>query len=193
MRQLLAVCGCLTLLGCWGCSMCASPYDCQYAAYGGLRERTDMVHGRVGSVFDPAPEINHAAATRQSPQPTPADEPDGVLGPADGPDGAPGPADDVRGDTDTHPPDELPSPADAVPPIRPPGTPDSDLPNLPEGTIELPELNGSEIPGADGNRNGLPESLPDAAQDGRPVNSLPDIEVGSARRTTQNGFFPQAR
>ncbi len=37
-----------------GCSMCCSPYDDDYAAYGGVRPRGDMQYGRVGSVFAPA-------------------------------------------------------------------------------------------------------------------------------------------
>jgi hypothetical protein len=45
-----------------GCSICASPYDDYYAAYGGLRTRANMVEGRVASLFDPAPEIEHAPA-----------------------------------------------------------------------------------------------------------------------------------
>ena len=39
-----------------GCSMCSSPYDDDYAAYGGVRPRGDMQYGRVGSVFAPADE-----------------------------------------------------------------------------------------------------------------------------------------
>ena len=47
------------LLGCSvissvGCTMCASPHYCKYAAYGSCCPRTDMVNGRVGSVIDPA-------------------------------------------------------------------------------------------------------------------------------------------
>ncbi len=38
-----------------GCTMCAqTPEDYSYAAYGGLVQRADMVHGRVGSAFAPA-------------------------------------------------------------------------------------------------------------------------------------------
>ncbi len=37
-----------------GCAMCANPFDCQYAAYGGRLPRADMVNGRVGSILDPA-------------------------------------------------------------------------------------------------------------------------------------------
>lgn len=38
-----------------GCgSMCASTPDCEFHAYGGLRDRQDRVNGRVASLFDPA-------------------------------------------------------------------------------------------------------------------------------------------
>jgi hypothetical protein len=33
--------------------MCANPFDCDYAAYGGRIERLDRTHGRVGSAFTP--------------------------------------------------------------------------------------------------------------------------------------------
>ncbi len=38
-----------------GCTMCAqTPEDYTYAAYGGIVQRADRVHGRVGSAFSPA-------------------------------------------------------------------------------------------------------------------------------------------
>lgn len=38
-----------------GCSMCCSPYDNEYATYGGRIPRADQVNGRVGSPFsDPS-------------------------------------------------------------------------------------------------------------------------------------------
>ena len=37
-----------------GCSICCTPFDYAYPAYGGKWERTDRFHGRVGSAFDPA-------------------------------------------------------------------------------------------------------------------------------------------
>lgn len=45
-----------TLLGwltasCLGCSVCPSPYDYDYGTYGTKTPRTDMRHGRVGSVL----------------------------------------------------------------------------------------------------------------------------------------------
>ncbi len=43
-----------TLISLAGCAMCANPFDCQYAAYGGRLPRADMVNGRVGSILDPA-------------------------------------------------------------------------------------------------------------------------------------------
>lgn len=37
-----------------GCSICCTPFDDAYPAYGGKWERTNRFHGRVGSAFDPA-------------------------------------------------------------------------------------------------------------------------------------------
>lgn len=38
-----------------GCSLCPSPYDCDYGGFGSRTPRTDMRNGRVGSIFsDPA-------------------------------------------------------------------------------------------------------------------------------------------
>ena len=38
-----------------GCaSMCDSSYDCDFHAFGGMRERMDRKNGRVSSIFDPA-------------------------------------------------------------------------------------------------------------------------------------------
>ncbi len=49
-----------------GCAMCCTPYDDDYAAFGGRWQRTDMRHGRVGSAFDPGATMTTAG------QPTPA-------------------------------------------------------------------------------------------------------------------------
>jgi hypothetical protein len=37
-----------------GCAMCTNIDDCNYAAYGGRWERSDMANGRVGSAFAPS-------------------------------------------------------------------------------------------------------------------------------------------
>lgn len=38
-----------------GCgSMCVSNQDANFHAYGGVRDRQDLIHGRVASLFDPA-------------------------------------------------------------------------------------------------------------------------------------------
>lgn len=46
----------LALLMCAGsgCAICSNAYDCYYPAYGGLRPRGNMTHGRVGSAFNDA-------------------------------------------------------------------------------------------------------------------------------------------
>ncbi len=51
--RLLSLLGLLTLAT--GCaSMCDSSHDCDFHAFGGMRDRHDRVNGRVGSIFDPA-------------------------------------------------------------------------------------------------------------------------------------------
>ncbi len=38
-----------------GCAMCHTEFDDAYSAYGGIRDRQDRFHGRVGSILsDPA-------------------------------------------------------------------------------------------------------------------------------------------
>jgi hypothetical protein len=37
-----------------GCAMCAGPFDADYSAEGGVWERHDPSHGRVGSAFSDA-------------------------------------------------------------------------------------------------------------------------------------------
>ena len=44
-----------------GCAMCQGPFDDHFSAYGGLRDRQDRVHGRVGSRFDPAASLEAPA------------------------------------------------------------------------------------------------------------------------------------
>lgn len=46
-----------------GCSMCCGVYDYDYPTYGGLVQRSDASHGRVGSVFsDPNAPVGVPAA-----------------------------------------------------------------------------------------------------------------------------------
>lgn len=78
-----------------GCgSMCVSTPDCEFHAYGGLRDRQDRVNGRVASLFDPA---------AASPGYVPAEEP---LPPAetDGTDSSDDDDDDGGFDDDTKEP-----------------------------------------------------------------------------------------
>ena len=149
MRPLLVRYGWLWLLSCTGCAMCASPYDCQYVAYGGVRERTDMVHGRVASVYAPAADINHAVYV-------PAEE---YVPP--GKDAGQSTADADDGSDQAKPPEKSDTPPTGGP--RPPATP-SNLPEVPQGTLELPEL-----------ENGAPNNLPNGSSD--PLDALPDREA----------------
>lgn len=43
--------GLLPLLAISGCTLCASPYDYDYGGFVSKTPRTDMRHGRVGSIF----------------------------------------------------------------------------------------------------------------------------------------------
>ena len=49
-RGFLALAACLAL-AISGCTMCSSCDDDAYGAYGGLWQRVDRFHGRVGSAF----------------------------------------------------------------------------------------------------------------------------------------------
>lgn len=71
MSRWLALVSILSMVCSQGCTMCANPHDCKYAAYGGTRPRADQVHGRVGSILDPAAEIT-VAQREEAPEPTPA-------------------------------------------------------------------------------------------------------------------------
>ena len=95
MKRLLGLMLCLGLAtASTGCAMCFTPYDDHYNAFGGIVERQDRVHGRVGSILsDPmVPSLQEGgagdAATEADlyhldtdqpylesiePQPTPAD------------------------------------------------------------------------------------------------------------------------
>ena len=53
-RQILLLVGCAWVLLASGCAMCSSPFDYDYAAYGGKHDRVDRCRGRVGSAFEPA-------------------------------------------------------------------------------------------------------------------------------------------
>ena len=79
MRCLLAACSlCLMTVSLAGCTLCASPYDCDYGLYGGSWQRHDQANGRVGSAFN-----NAGAPTNPTPEeviqtpgtPTPTDSP----------------------------------------------------------------------------------------------------------------------
>lgn len=54
MARLCLAFGLLVTVAAAGCSICATPFDYAYPAYGGKWERTDRFHGRVGSAFHPA-------------------------------------------------------------------------------------------------------------------------------------------
>ena len=51
-QNLLLIVLAMLLSGC--ASMCDDSHDCDFHAYGGMRDRQDRVCGRVASVFDPA-------------------------------------------------------------------------------------------------------------------------------------------
>lgn len=63
-------------LGC--ASVCDSSLDCDFHAFGGVRDRHDRVNGRVESIFDPAPALA-AVAPVEKPLP-PADSTNGDDG-----------------------------------------------------------------------------------------------------------------
>lgn len=53
MRRSL-LCLCLLVVPLAGCTLCPSPFDCDYGLYGGSWERHHPSEGRVGSAFNDA-------------------------------------------------------------------------------------------------------------------------------------------
>jgi len=149
-----------------GCTMCADPHDCKFAAYGGGRQRTDMVHGRVASVFDPAPEINRFAQDKLPPYvpeeaPTEADDAGSESDLDRGSDGTAAPDNSGSGD----------SRSDST---------GNDLPGVDgEGSIELPDLEGGDqlpdLPSTEGLEDNRPDSLRSARRN--PLSDLFDAEL----------------
>ena len=66
MRRVQFCCWSVLFCNLLGCSICCTPYDDYFAAYGGLYERANMTQGRVGSLFDPAPLVTKDAARGES-------------------------------------------------------------------------------------------------------------------------------
>jgi hypothetical protein len=61
-----------------GCTLCPSPYDCDYGLFGGSWERHEPSQGRVGSAFNNAGSatIPSSEQTIETPgEPTPVDSP----------------------------------------------------------------------------------------------------------------------
>jgi hypothetical protein len=77
MRRSLLLLSCL-LIPLSGCTLCASPYDCDYGLYGGSWPRHEMAQGRVGSKF-------HGAGSSITPHVPEAIEPPGEPTPNDSP------------------------------------------------------------------------------------------------------------
>jgi hypothetical protein len=79
MRRSLLVSVCLLAAGLAGCTLCPSPYDCDYGFYGGSWQRDVPSQGRVGSAF------NNAGGPINPPQEEPIQTPDEPT-PSDAPD-----------------------------------------------------------------------------------------------------------
>ena len=54
MRRSLLISACLLIAPLTGCTLCPSPYDCDYGFYGGSWQRHEPSQGRVGSAFNNA-------------------------------------------------------------------------------------------------------------------------------------------
>ncbi len=63
MKRLFKTLVCLSLAASFtGCTLCYTPYDDHYNAFGGVVERHDRQHGRVGSVLsDPSAQFTDSA------------------------------------------------------------------------------------------------------------------------------------
>ena len=81
MKRLLAcLVGLAILSSALGCAMCKNPYDCEFAAYGGVHQRTDQRRGRVASLFDPAPTMEGSSgSSQQYGEDVPPPNPDEVI------------------------------------------------------------------------------------------------------------------
>ena len=78
MRRSLLLFVCL-LMPLAGCTLCASPYDCDYGFFGGSWQRYEPAQGRVGSRFHNAgspvnPRVTEAVQTPGEPTPSEAPE-----------------------------------------------------------------------------------------------------------------------
>jgi hypothetical protein len=167
--------GCLLLIKSLGCALCANPHDCKYAAYGGLRERTDYVHGRIGSVIDPAPEVVFAQPAEGVPAPSVPDV---------APLRSPWPVPDADRQPST-PPDRPSPPPDAgvAPPDQAVPVPEDTLPELEEGDrIELPDLPENGPLDAQPQPNLAEPGVDDAVSD-------PDNDARSAARHPMHEIF----
>ena len=141
MARMLAIYCSLLSLTTMGCALCASPHDCKYAAYGGSVARTDLVHGRVGSIIDPAP-VHRVAGETDSDQITPEQLDDATADPYA--EETPTPADpgERPGDSGVDGGDESGA-------TVPDDTSPLDLPELPDGDggFDLPEIDDPTPPG----------------------------------------------
>ena len=67
-----------------GCTLCASPDDYSYSAFGGRWQRHDMANGRVGSAFEPGGgevTVEQLAPFEAAPEPSTAPgEPEEQIG-----------------------------------------------------------------------------------------------------------------
>lgn len=172
MSRLLSLTPGLLLMVSWGCALCANPHDCKFAAYGGLRERADMVHGRVGSVIDPASEVSHATAVEQSPMSGDETAEEMETPEPMAPTPAEMPLDDGTGRAGDLLPEDSSSEAqpavEALPQLE--AAPRTDLPDIPgspngpAGTIELPELESGESDESEG-VDELPSEPTDSLED----------------------------
>lgn len=68
------------LFGLSGCAMCSNELDGYYAAYGGKHARENRLHGRVGSIIDPASETTESLLVdpQQLPEPSSAESPSNI-------------------------------------------------------------------------------------------------------------------
>lgn len=168
-----------------GCALCDSPYDYDFAAFGGVRDRYDRRNGRVGSILDPADAAGGTKTTAVERSFMPAS---GFR--AEGQDYAaseyepdpeaelPEPSKNGQGDSGTTTP-EVPSedglgpPSEPAPDLPPPAQPESDpssgMPRAPEipapPAFPATESPGGSAEGPEGTAQPL-ESPEDQAEEG---------------------------
>lgn len=164
-----------------GCALCDSPYDYDFAAFGGVRDRYDRQHGRVSSILDPADAAGGTKTVAVERSFVPASgfradgedyaaseyepEPDSELP-------APSKGEGGTGSSGSAAEGELGPPSEPTPELPPPAapgpgsgssadqSPTSEFPasEFPASDVPAPDFPASETPASESPDNGIPRA-----------------------------------